>query len=342
MDTSSYLSRRLSQGEQALGLMVDPRTVRTTLQARVVAVHREAEDILTFELAPVDGDLPPFEAGAHVDVHLPGGILRQYSLCNDPAERHRYVIAVLRETAGRGGSAALHEVKPGEVVTISAPRNHFPLAGREARSHLLLAGGIGVTPMMAMLATLRERGADYHLHYCTRSPERTAFLDRLAPLIEAGRVTLHHDGGDPARGLDLRALLATYEPGTHLYYCGPTGFMSAVKGATGAWPAHAVHFEYFAAPEAEEGRENAPFQIKIKATGQVLDVPAAQSIVDVLRANGFAIDTDCREGYCGTCITRYFEGEPEHRDTVLSEKERKSYVMICCARAKASPLVLDL
>jgi ferredoxin-NADP reductase len=325
-----------------LGLMLDPQTLKTTLELRVEGALQEALDIFSFELVHPQGQLlPPFEAGAHLDVHLPGALLRQYSLCNDPSERHRYVIAVLRETNGRGGSAALHGVKPGEMLTVSHPRNHFPLAGKEAQFHLLLAGGIGVTPMMAMVAALKARGTEYRMHYCTRSPDRTAFLDRLGPEIEAGRVVLHHDGGDPSKGLDIAALLASYQLGTHLYYCGPKGFMSAVKNATGAWPAHAVHFEYFTAPE-HEAYDNAPFQIEIAGTGQLFDVPASESIVDVLRANGFSIDTDCREGYCGTCITRYVKGEPEHRDTVLSEKERKSYVMICCARAKVSPLVLDL
>ena len=322
--------------------MLDPRTVKLTLDVRVAQVRREAEDIVSIELVHPQGEaLPSFDAGAHVDVHVPGGLLRQYSLCNDPVERHRYVIAVLRELEGRGGSAALHRIGKGETLTISHPRNHFPLAGREARSHLLLAGGIGVTPMMAMLASLNARGATYRMHYCTRSPDRTAFLERLAPDIQAGRVVVHYDGGDPSKGLDIAALLASYEPGMHLYYCGPLGFMIAVKNAVGAWPPHTVHFEYFTAPE-HGPRENAPFQIKIESTGQVLEVSPDESIVDVLRANGFAIDTDCREGYCGTCITRYVGGSPEHRDTVLSEKERKNYVMICCARAQESPLVLDL
>jgi vanillate O-demethylase ferredoxin subunit len=322
--------------------MIDPVTLKATLEVRIEAARQEADEIVTFELVHPEGQpLPPFEAGGHVDVHAPGGLIRQYSLCNDPAERHRYVIAVLRERDGRGGSAALHGMRRGEKLTISYPRNHFALAGREARFHLLLAGGIGVTPMMAMLATLKAGGADYHMHYCTRAPECTAFRDRLAPEIQAGRVVLHHDGGDPAKGLDIPALLATYQPGTHLYYCGPSGFMTAVKNATGAWPPHTVHFEYFTPPEPE-ARENAPFQIEIASTGQCFEVPASDSIVDVLRANGFSIDTDCREGYCGTCITRFLKGEPEHRDTVLSDKDRKTYVMICCARAKESPLVLDL
>lgn len=318
---------------------------RALLSVRVKSVSREADGILAYELVPPEaGQLPPFTAGAHIEVHIRDGLKRQYSLCNAPGERHRYVIAVLKEKAGRGGSEAMHEeVREGAFLTISEPRNHFQLAGSEAKSHLLLAGGIGVTPMMAMIEALEARHAQWEMHYCTRSTDTTAFRARLEPLIAAGKVTLHHDGGDPSRGLDIGPLLADYQVGTHLYYCGPPGFMSAVKASVGAWPSHSVHCEYFTAAEDNADLVNAPFQIKVKNTGAVLDVPADRTIVDVLREQGFAIDTDCQDGYCGTCITRYLEGEPEHRDTVLSEGERKSYVMVCCARAKgSSPLVLDL
>ena len=298
----------------------------------------------SFELVdPLGLDLPRFAAGAHLDVRIREDIRRQYSLCNDPQERHRYVIAVLNEPAGRGGSRSMHEeIAAGSILLVSPPRNHFPLAGREARFHLLLAGGIGVTPMLAMIAELERRASPWHMHYCTRSPARTAFLDRLRPLIAAGKVELHHDDGDPARGLDIKQTLQAFEVGTHVYFCGPPGFMSAAKASVGAWPPFNVHCEYFTAAEDRPGTRNAPFQIKIKRSGQVLDVPADRSIVAVLRDNGFEIETDCEDGYCGTCITRYLEGEPEHRDTVLSEDERKRYAMICCARARSPMLVLDL
>ena len=314
------------------------------LKVRVYAIAREADDICSFELVHPDGaPLPSFEAGAHIDVRVDVGLLRQYSLCNDPSETHRYLIAVLNEAEGRGGSKALHEtIEVGGELTISAPRNHFALAGREANFHLLLAGGIGVTPMMAMIHELEARGADYLLHYCTRAPEKTAFIDRLQPRIDAGRVLIHHDGGDPAEGLDVRATLEPFTPGMHCYVCGPPGFMSAAMDAVGAWPPHAVHREYFTSPEQDEERINAPFEVKLSSTGVVLDVPADRSIVDVLRAHGLEIETSCEDGYCGTCMTRYLEGEPEHRDTVLDDGDRKKYVMICCARAAGAPLVLDL
>jgi ferredoxin-NADP reductase len=315
-----------------------------TFEVRVDRITRETADIAAFALVHPDrGELPPFTAGAHIDVQLSSGLRRHYSLCNDPRERHRYVIAVLREEAGRGGSKAMHEeLSVGSRLTISEPRNTFPLAGREARFHLLLAGGIGVTPMMAMIAELEARGASWRMHYCTRSLKQTAFVTRLQPLIDAGTVTLHHDGGDPTKGLDLRTVLSTFTVGTHVYVCGPPGFMSAATAALRTWPPHTVHREYFSPPEDEPARADTAFQVQIQRTGQVFDVPAGRSIVQVLRANGFTIATDCEEGYCGTCITPYLAGEPEHRDTVLDDAQRERYVMICCARARRSPLVVDL
>ncbi len=321
---------------------VQERAKNRTLNLRVRTIRHETPDIASFELVDPDGrDLPPFTAGAHIDVRISDKIQRQYSLCNDPAERHRYEIAVLKEPNGRGGSVAMHALAEGQILTVSEPVNRFPLAGREARFHLLLAGGIGVTPMMAMIAELEANKRPWHMHYCTRSRDRSAFIERLEPHIAAGKVELHHDGGDPAKGLDIARALSQFEIGTHLYFCGPPGFMSAAKASVGAWPPFNVHCEYFEAPDDRPPAESGPFQIKIKSSGQVFDVPVGKTIVAVLRENGFDIETDCEDGYCGTCITRYVEGDPEHRDTVLSEGERKSYVMVCCARSRSPMLVLD-
>ena len=194
---------------------------------------------------PNGHDLPPFEAGAHISVRLGEELVRDFSLWNDPAERWRYCIAVLRE--GRASSQMHEEVRVGDLVEGSMPRNNFPLAA-EAERHLLIAGGIGITPIMAMIAELRRRRAEFRLHYCTRSPEETAFLDDLAVLAAQGRVQFHHDGGDPAKGLDIAATLRECRPGTHLYYCGPAGMMAAAAAAD--WPPGAVHCEYFAGPNA--------------------------------------------------------------------------------------------
>lgn len=314
--------------------------------ARVSAVTREAADIVAIELTHPDGaELPPFTAGAHIDFDLGDNLIRQYSLCNPPTERHRYVVGVLKQVNGRGGSDAMHALHVGSNVQIADPRNNFPLAGREANFHLLLAGGIGITPMMAMLPELESRKADFLLHYCTRSAAHTAFQDRLQPLIEQGKVVLHHDGGNPARGLDIATTLAEPLPAQHVYVCGPQGFIAAARASVGAWPPHAVHFEHFDAVPLTAGEsawDKVPFQVKIKRTGEVIDVPANCSIVKVLRERGIEIETSCEDGYCGTCITRYVEGDPVHRDTVLSEGERKSYVMICRARSSTPVLVLDI
>lgn len=314
------------------------------LKLTIQSVTDEAEGILGFTLVdPQGGDLPGYEAGAHIDVHIAPQVVRQYSLAGDPAERGRYAIAVLKEPAGRGGSQAVHETfRPGQVIEVSAPRNLFRLA-ESPDEHLLLGAGIGVTPMMAMIASLEARGARWHMHYCTRSPERTAFRERLAPLVDKGKVTLHHDGGNPERGLDLRVALAAAKPGTHVYYCGPPGFMAAVGEAVREWPTESVHFEHFSAPtHTEDVRPNGAFQIKLKSSGQVFDVPADKSIVQVLRENGHEVDTSCEDGFCGTCLTSYVEGEPEHRDTFLDENDRRKQLLICCARSKSAMLVLDL
>jgi vanillate O-demethylase ferredoxin subunit len=240
----------------------------------------------------------------------------------------------------------MHEqVRPGDTLYVSEPRNYFPLAA-EAKRHLLLAGGIGITPMMAMVAELVRKDSDFTLHYCTRSPEKTAFRNKLLGLAQEGRVVFYHDGGDPSRGLDVGALLGSHTPGTHVYYCGPAGFMSAARAATEHWPAGTVHFEYFERP-TESGEKtanlaNRPFRIRLAQSGKVFTVPADNSIVQVLRKHGIEVDTNCEEGYCGTCLTRYLEGQPEHRDIVLDDSDRANYVLICCARAVSEELVLDL
>ena len=318
------------------------------MQLRVSSITHETAGINAYELVdPAGAALPPFTAGAHIDVHPPGNFLRQYSLCNDPRERHRYVIGVLNVAGGRGGSKAMHEnVRAGDLLAVSAPRNNFPLTG-DARRHVLLAGGIGVTPMMAMVETLAAQSADFNLLYCSRSPDLTAFRDRLKPHADAGRAAFHHDEGDPARGLDVAAALRGHEQGTHLYCCGPGGLMNAVKAATAHWPAGTVHFEFFSAPVAapatpvERAAGEDTFQIKLAHCGAIFTVPHKKSIVEVLRENGIECETSCEEGMCGTCRTRYLDGTPEHHDYVLSDEEHEEFVLICCARSQSKMLVLD-
>jgi len=215
---------------------------------RIRSITYLATRINGYEFVDPDGnDLPPFTAGAHISVRLWEEIVRDFSLWNDPAERKRYCIAVLRE--GRASFQLHEEVRVGNLVAASMPRNNFPLAD-DAERHLLIAGGIGITPIMSMIAELRRRRAEFHLYYCTRSPEETAFLDDLAVLAAQGRVQFHHDGGNPANGLDLVAALRDCRPGTHLYYCGPAGMMAAAAAASAHWPIGTVHFEFFAGPNA--------------------------------------------------------------------------------------------
>ena len=329
---------------------------KTGMILRIRQITFQAVDINAYELVHPEGeDLPPFTAGAHIDFHFRDGSVRQYSLCNDPRERHRYVIAVLREANGRGGSQALHErLHVQRTVSVGRPRNNFALSA-DAKRYLLLAGGIGVTPLKAMAHELDATGADYTLHYCTRDPAHTAFHEEFRAPASKGRVMHHHDGGIPGKGLDIAGLLKAYEEGTHLYYCGPPGFMAACKRATQHWPAGAVHLEYFSAAAAPKsamsGTEIADagesalglgFQVKIASTGAVFTVPNDKSIVDVLAEHGVEVETSCRAGLCATCKVRYLAGEVDHRDLVLSGEEQATYIATCISRAKSPLLVLDL
>ena len=319
-----------------------------TLRVRVARITPEAEDIQSYELVSEDGGpLPPFEAGAHLDVRVPTlNSLRQYSLCNDPEETHRYVIAVQRDANGRGGSRALHDhVRVGDVLTVSAPLNDFPLL--YARSYVLIAGGIGITPLLAMARVLERTGAEWVLHYCSRSAERTAFRELWSSPSFAGHVHLHHDGGDPAKGLDVQALLGSRDPGTRLYCCGPAGLMKAVREAATLhrWPREKVHFEAFTAEgtSATRAREEADFEVALRSTGQVLRVPAGSSVLNVLRSHGVKVESDCEAGSCGTCLTRVCEGTPEHRDTFFQQEPAgDERMLVCVSRARSKRLVLDL
>ena len=312
------------------------------MQLRVRSITYLAEAINGYEFVDPRGrDLPRFAAGAHVDLRF-GGLVRQYSLCSDPGERRRYCIAALREDNGRGGSRHLHDnVRVGDLLEVSMPRNNFPLAAAAER-HLLIAGGIGIAPLMSMIAELQRRRAGFQLHYCTRSAARTAFRDDLAPLAADGRVHFHYDGGDPAQGLDIAEVLREPPPGTHLYYCGPAGLMAAAAAAAKEWPVGTVHCEYFTAAPPAEVVEDKPFRVRLAKRGVEYEVPVGETIVGVLRRHGITVPTSCQLGYCGACVTRYVDGEPDHRDQVLREYGRERFVLICCARSKTPVLHLDL
>lgn len=318
----------------------------SALRVRVVRKATEARDICSFELASADGSpLPAFSAGSHIDVQVPGGLTRQYSLCNDPAESHRYLIGVLRDAASRGGSAAMHEqVHEGSELTISPPRNHFALAHRASR-HLLLAGGIGITPILCMAERLSAIGADLELHYAARSRERAAFLERISGSAFGVRTAFHFDDGAAAQKLDIAATLARQRAGTHLYVCGPKGFIDAVLGAArgGGWEDERIHHEFFSA-DAQPRSGDAAFEVQLASSGRVVAVPAGRTVLAALADAGVVVPSSCEQGICGTCLTRVIEGTPEHRDQYLTPEEQAAddQFLPCCSRAKSPRLVLDL
>jgi vanillate O-demethylase ferredoxin subunit len=319
-----------------------------TRTVRIARKTVEATEICSFELVAVDGQaLPAFSAGSHVDVHLGGGLTRQYSLCNDPAETHRYLIAVLRDPNSRGGSVEMHKLDVGQTLEISDPKNHFALAHDVAHS-VLLAGGIGITPILCMAERLSNVGASFELHYCTRSADRTAFAERIRNASFASHAHFHHDDGPAAQRLDANALLGAQRVGAHLYVCGPTGFMDAMLGAARAvgWPDAALHREYFGAAPVVVGEagEADSFEVQIASTGRVIRVAADCTVVAALAAAGVEVPTSCEQGVCGACLTRVIEGTPDHRDFYLTpdEQARGDQFTPCCSRAKSPRLVLDL
>jgi vanillate monooxygenase ferredoxin subunit len=303
-----------------------------------------AENIRLYELMdPAGGTVPAFAAGAHLRLRLPGGIVRHYSLANDPAERERYLLAVLREPAGCGGSVAIHDSwRPGQLVETSLPINHFPLAPA-ASFHTLIAGGIGITPIKAMVHSLVALKAEYELYYCVRRTKAAVFVEELRHLA-GPRLHLLCDNGDPAKGLDVRSLLVRHKPGEHVYVCGPRGLIQAVRDAARHWPAGSVHFESFAAEAPIADPAAGAFEVELAADGTRYRVEAGESILEVLERHGRPAPSLCREGYCGTCLVPVLKGVPEHRDTVLSEEERQEgrLIALCCSRALTGRIVLDL
>ena len=316
------------------------------IRVRVAARQDEALDICSLDLVPVDGSaLPAFSAGAHIDVHLPGGLVRQYSLCNPPGETQRYRIAVLRDAASRGGSATVHDqLQVGTVLDIGTPRNLFELAP-SAPHHLLLAGGIGITPLLAMAEQLAAQGGGFTLHHATRSRERTPFVAQLASAPYADRVHHHFDDGPAMQKLDLAATLRSAPAGSHLYVCGPTGFMEAVlaEGRAQGWDEARLHREYFAAaPTGTAG--DGGFELELASSGRVIPVAADQTALAALLAAGLDIPMSCEQGVCGTCLTGVKSGVPDHRDQYLTPEERaaNNQFLPCCSRASSARLVLDL
>ncbi len=316
----------------------------STLQLQVRVIRLQAERTHSFELASPDGALlPPVQAGAHVDVNLPGGLMRSYSLAGDPQDRSHWVLGVLRELDGSGGSRAMHErVRVGDLLTLGMPRNAFALAPGATHS-ILLGGGIGITPLKAMAHALSAQAASFELHHCARSPQHAAFAVELRATVPAGQLHHHFDGGDPAQGLDIAALLAQPAPGTHLYYCGPAGFMQACADASRHWPAGSVHFEHFKPPlSTEPAKPEGSFEVLLAKRGIRLQVQPEQTIVRAIELAGLRVPTSCLSGLCGSCKTEYLEGDVEHNDYILDDEERTHCMTLCVSRARSPLLVLDL
>ncbi|WP_316765966.1 PDR/VanB family oxidoreductase [Streptomyces sasae] len=312
----------------------------------IVVARRDATSrIVVLDLVrPDDGELPEFAAGAHVDVLVDGaaGLVRQYSLCGPPQDRTRYRLAVLAEAASRGGSLGMHRLREGDRLRISRPRNRFGVSD-EARRHLLVAGGIGVTPLLAMAHALEASGAEYELHYCARSRADSAFVEELE---NNPRVRLHFDDGPDEQRFSVAGDIGPADPEAAIYVCGPGGFMDfVISSARGAgWPAEAIHKERFA-PVEDTATHTAggTFTVRLVKSGDEYEIKDGESVLDVLLAAGVDAPYSCQQGICGECIVRVLAGEPDHRDDILTDRERADGMFTTCSSRAHSPILeLDL
>lgn len=306
------------------------------IRVRLTQKKAVAEDIAAFELMALDNSpLPAFSAGAHIDVHLRNGLVRQYSLCNNPEDRLRYVLGVLLVPNSRGGSTGMHMLDEGDTIEISEPRNHFPLV-QDAERSILVAGGIGLTPLLSMAESLVKTSSSFVLHYCVRNVDRAALRDRLALHDLAPHVRLHLDSDYTERAFEAKTLFAEeIRTGTHVYVCGPGGFIETVL---------AVHREYFNAAIRDADVQDAPFTIRIASTGEDIEVGAKQRVIDALAARGVVIPVSCEQGVFGTCLTRVIDGIPDHRDTYLTDLERagnEQFTPCCSARRFPKPVLIQ-
>ena len=312
-------------------------------QVVVTEATDQGEGNRALRLEPVFEPLPSFAAGAHVDVHLPGGLVRQYSIASDPAAHDHYLLCVKREPDSRGGSRHLHEqLGPGHRLWISAPRNLFAL--QPQGPHLLLAAGIGITPLLSMAQALEARGEPFVLHYYVHAPAQAAFAERLRAGFAHGRVELHASsaGESPRRHVPEELMQAA----GHLYLCGPNAFMdrfSALATAHG-WRGDQVHREHFAGTASGPQPGDTAFEVELASTGEVVEVAADTTIAQALAAAGVPLPVSCEQGICGACLTRVVAGTPDHRDAVMSAAEHAANTRItpCCSRSRSPRLVLDL
>jgi vanillate O-demethylase ferredoxin subunit len=312
-----------------------------SIDMRLTAIIYGGDGTNLFEFRALDGkDAPPFTAGAHVDVNLPNGTIRQYSIASSQADRTRYLLGVKLEENGRGGSRFLHEqVRVGSVLKIGLPRNNFPL-NETAASSVLIAGGIGVTPMLCMIDRLKTLGRDFKLHYAVRV--RTEAL--LAQIDEANeRICLHVDDEQDGRLLDIAAIVAAAAPDAELYCCGPAPMLAAFETACASRPPHRVHLERFSAPDNVAATGGA-YIVELAKSKRSITVQSGQTLLQALQDAGLKIKVSCEQGICGTCETRVIAGLPDHRDMILSDEEKASNetMMVCCSGSLTPTLVLDL
>ncbi|WP_324698844.1 PDR/VanB family oxidoreductase [Novosphingobium sp. RL4] len=310
------------------------------LEVIVRRTEKLSGDVHTFELVAADGgQLPPFEAGAHIELFIRSNLIRPYSLCNDPEETHRYRIGVLNDANSRGGSKIVcTQWAEGMRARISSPRNLFPLEPATGRS-LLIAGGIGATPLIAMAHALGSRGAPFEFHYCARDRSKAPFLEELLAGSLAPSVQAHFSED---RRFDFTADIGAPTGDDHIYVCGPQGFMDhVIEAARGlGWPDARIHFEYF---DAETDTSGGPFKVQL-ADGTEFEIPAGRSIADVLIEQGCEVEVSCEKGICGSCITDILEGLPDHRDHYLTDEEKaqNNCMALCCSRALSPLIKLDL
>lgn len=312
----------------------------------VVVRKRElqGDGVVVLDLIRADGSLlPAFDAGAHVDIHIAPGLVRQYSLCGNPGDASTYRLGVLKDPASRGGSVGVHDtLVEGREVQISVPRNLFPLAEKAQRS-ILLGGGIGITPMIAMAYSLHERGEAFELHYCGRARNRCAFLAELENAPFAEHVTTHFDDEGDEQKLNLKKTLGPGKSGVHMYTCGPSGFMGwVISGARDqGYAEDHIHKEYF---QVEVDASGEGFEVVAARSGKTVQVVEGQTILDALAKVGIKIEISCEQGVCGTCLCDVLEGEPDHRDVYLTDEEKavNDQILVCCSRAKSKKLVLDI
>ena len=317
-----------------------------TEQLLKVKVHKrqlQGDGVAVIDLVSINGmPLPAFDAGAHVDLHIEPGLVRQYSLCSAPADTQVYRLGILKDPASRGGSVKVHETLiENAEVTISVPRNLFPLAPDAQRS-ILVGGGIGITPMIAMAYSLQAQGKSFELHYCARSRGHCAFLDELQNAVFAGSVFTHFDDAPETR-LNLASVLDQGNEGVHIYTCGPAGFMDwviATASQQGYSDDH-IHREYF---QVEVDNTGGAFEVVAAASGKTVQVAEGQTILEALGTVGIKIEVSCEQGVCGTCMCDVLEGEPDHRDVYFTDEEKRAndQILVCCSRAKSKRLVLDI